>query len=464
MILKGEQIIVAAEPDEIAARRQALGDRLAAFRQAAGLTQGQLAKAAFCDRTTVVHIEKGRRSADDRFWRVADETCDAGGALVAEFTALEAAKHSHEQRRHAEAVAAARARAVTSTRPAPAQWAAPLPDDGFVGHIVDMAADESSRFLAWAEDENVGELTLEQLHTQVRRISHAYLKAPTEPLFVRTRELRDRAFALLAGQQRPSHARDLYAAAGWALTVLAWMSVDLGRPDAAEDHAQAAWLCAERAEHNGLRAWVRATQHTAAFWQDNFSQAADYAADGLQYATGSAASFLTSAYALDLARCGQDEAAWEALRQAWMVADSVEQTDDELAGPFTCSFDRASGLWSDTQLTLGAAEAALEHADRAVAAFDAIPPGQRNWGSERMVRLQKVRAHLALGQLDGAELALTPVLETAPEHRVRPLLVRMNDVYTAATTTRHASEPIAARIRSDVLAFQQAVTIRELGP
>jgi transcriptional regulator with XRE-family HTH domain len=275
---------VARDSEEIIARRRALGERLADFRRAAGLTQGQLAKSAFCDRTTVAHIEKGRRPADERFWRIVDDVCDTGGALLAEFMELDTAKHALEQRRHAEAIAAARARAVT-TRPAPAQWAPWQPDSGFDGHSVNMAADESSRFLAWAEDENVGELSLEQLHTQIRRISHAYLKAPMAPLFVRTRELRDRAFTLLAGQHRPSHARDLYAAAGWSLTVLAWMSVDLGRPDAAEDHARAAWLCADRAEHDGLRAWVRATQHTAARWQADYTQAAEYAVDGLQYAT-----------------------------------------------------------------------------------------------------------------------------------------------------------------------------------
>jgi transcriptional regulator with XRE-family HTH domain len=463
--LKGHgEAPVPRELDEIAARRHALGERLAAFRQAAGLTQSQLARHTYCDRTTIAHIEKGRRPADERFWRAVDNTCHAEGALLAESQELQTAMRAAQQRRHAEAIAAARARAVTGARSGPALWVARPPDDGFVSHIVDMAADESSRFITWAEDENVGELTLEQLHAQVRRISDAYLKAPTEPLFVRTKELRDRAFTLLAGQQRPSHARDLYAAAGWSLTMLAWMSVDLGRPDAAEDHARAAWLCAERAEHDGLRAWVRATQHTAAFWQDDFNKAAEYAADGLQYVTGSAALFLTSANALDLARSGQDEQAWEALRQAWARAEAVEPTDDELVGPFTCSFDRASGLWSDTQLTLGAAEAALEHAERAVSVFDALPPARRNWGSERMVRLQKVRAHLALGQLDGAELALAPVLDTAPEHRVRPLLVRMNDVYTAARTARYANEPIAARIRSDVLAFQQAATTRKLVP
>jgi transcriptional regulator with XRE-family HTH domain len=455
------------EPDEITTRRHALGERLAVFRQAAGLTQDQLARQAYCDRTTLAHIEKGRRPANERFWRAVDDTCHAEGALLAEFQDLETAKHAAEQRRHAHAIAAARARAVAGARPAAARWAARPADDGFcgfVGHSVDMAADESREFVAWAEDENVGELTLEQLHAQIRRISHAYLKAPTGPLFLRTRDLRDRAFTLLAGQQRPSHARELYAAAGWSLTVLAWMSVDLGRPDAAKDHARAAWLCAQRAEHDSLRAWVRATQHTTAFWQDDFGRAAQYAADGSQYATGSVALFLASAYALDLARNGQQERASKALRQAWQVAETAETQGDELGGPFSCSLDRAGGLWSDTQLTLSVADAALEHADRAVAAFESIPPTQRNWGSERMVRLQQVRAHLALGQLDGAELALAPVLDTAPEHRVRPLLVRMNDVYTAAAATRHASDPIVTRIQSEVRAFQQAAATQELAP
>jgi transcriptional regulator with XRE-family HTH domain len=462
-ILKGcDRPPVPREPDEITARRQALGERLAAFRQAAGLTQGQLARRAFCDRTTIAHIEKGRRLPDERFWRAVDDTCQAEGALLAEFAELETAKHAVAARRHADAVAAARVRAVTGARAAPVQWAARPADDSFVGHIVDMAADESSQFLTWAEDENVGELTLEQLHTQIRRISHAYLKAPTGPLFLRTRELRDRAFNLLAGQQRPSHARELYSAAGWSLTVLAWMSVDLGRPDAADDHAAAAWLCAERADHDGLRAWVRATQRFGAFWQNNYGKAAEYAADGLRYATGTAALYLASAYAVDLARIGQHEQAWDALRQAWTVAETADPTQDELAGPFTCPLDRASGtFWSDTQLTLGAAEPALDHADRAIATFETTPAARRDLAVERVVRLQKVRAHLALNQLDGAEDALAPVLDTAPEHRVRPLLMRMDEVYAAS---RHPSDPITTRIRSEVRAFQQAATSQDLAP
>jgi len=52
------------EPRAIAEQRQALGARLAAFRAAAGLTQGELSKLVYRDRTTVNHIEKARARGD----------------------------------------------------------------------------------------------------------------------------------------------------------------------------------------------------------------------------------------------------------------------------------------------------------------------------------------------------------------------------------------------------------------
>lgn len=160
------------------------------------------------------------------------------------------------------------------------------------------AADESGVFLAWAEASNIGDLTVEQMHSDLRRTAHDYLRVPTLPLFARTRAIRDHAFALLKGRQRPGQTRDLYAAAGWALTLLAWMSTDLGRPDAADKHARVAWLCADNADSNGLRSWVRATQHTTAFWEGRFLDGARFAGDGLRFATaGSAGMFLASAYA-----------------------------------------------------------------------------------------------------------------------------------------------------------------------
>ena len=353
------------------------------------------------------------------------------------------------------------ARTVT-TAELPSRTVATVADPDQAEVVLMGAADESAQFISLAEASNVGELTVEQMHVDVRRIARNYLKVPTLPLFARTRALRDRAFTLLSGRQRPPQTRELYAAAGWALTVLAWMSVDLGRPDTAEVHARTAWACADNADHDGLRAWVRATQHTAAFWQNDWQRADDYAADGLRYATGTASAFLASAHALDLARGGRGDRARDVLVHAQRAAETSDTTADELAGPFTCSAERAEGLWSDTQLCLGMPEVTLVHADRAVATFDATPGEARNVGSERMVRLQQVKAHLALGQLDGAAQALAPVLTTAPEHRVRPLLHRMTEVWTDLAAPPFTAERLAAGMREGIVEFGRHPVVAEL--
>lgn len=99
------------EPEELATRRALLGRQLAAFRAAAGLTQGQLAKAAHCDRNNVTHIEAGRTRGDEQFRRIADQRCGAGGVLLAAYREVEAAKQSHNLREREADLAEARARA-----------------------------------------------------------------------------------------------------------------------------------------------------------------------------------------------------------------------------------------------------------------------------------------------------------------------------------------------------------------
>ena len=85
------------DPADIAELRRALGERLTTFRKAADVTQGQLAAAAYLDRTTVSHIEKGRARADEGFWQTADRLTEADGQLLTAYRQLEAAKRSTRQ-------------------------------------------------------------------------------------------------------------------------------------------------------------------------------------------------------------------------------------------------------------------------------------------------------------------------------------------------------------------------------
>jgi hypothetical protein len=113
-------------------------------------------------------------------------------------------------------------------------------------------------------------------------------------------------------------------------------------------------------------------------------------------------------------------------------------------------------------LALGQPVNALTEADRAVAAFEWAPTEQRNPGSERMARIQQVRAHLTLGQFDGAVEALSPVLDTAAEHRVRPLLQRLAEVRTQAMACGPQNEPTLRELREAITDFRRQAVVAEL--
>ena len=125
---------------------------------------------------------------------------------------------------------------------------------------ISMAADEAARFAQFAEQTNVGPHTLEQFAADIRRIVTVYPNRTVYPLFVEVRALRNRAFEKIEGRQFPDQSRDLYLATGLLCGILANASFDLGRLDAAETQARTAFLCAELAGSNWLRAWVRGTQ------------------------------------------------------------------------------------------------------------------------------------------------------------------------------------------------------------
>lgn len=212
---------MAREPETIAQQRRALGEQLAAFRQAADLTQRQLAKAAFCDRTTVTHIEKGRARADERFWQACDDAVGADGVLLAAFHDLVAAKHAHDQQEQQTRLAQARARAKslsTNGHAAPAP-ASPMIDT--VG-LVDPPTPSVRLDSGYVETlrSRIGELVDLDIQFGGDQSSGVALQ-----LF------RSVHRKLGASQCDPSIERDLYAAAGELGEVTGWLLYDAGKHD-----------------------------------------------------------------------------------------------------------------------------------------------------------------------------------------------------------------------------------------
>ena len=320
------------------------------------------------------------------------------------------------------------------------------------------SAKESSDLLAWVDMTNVGDLTIEQIEEDLRRITASYLRVSTGPILDRILALRARVVELLRnGRQKPMQSRKLYSVAGWCSTLLGWISIDLSNFDVAQDHLRVAWAFGDNADEDDLKAWIRGTQHTFAFWQDDFEQASRYAQDGLRYATsttGSAELFLTGALALDLARSGRTVAALDVLGNAQQIAETSCDVTDRLAGPFTCNIGRSEGFWSDTHLAAKDWQKALAYADTAIQRFENSSAEQRNLGSERMVRCQQVKAHLLAGEFDGAVSTLQPILATAPEHRVRPLMHRVAEIAQLTTPHDYSEPKQIAEMRDAIVTFQ----------
>ncbi|MEG8183450.1 helix-turn-helix domain-containing protein [Nocardia terpenica] len=319
-------------------------------------------------------------------------------------------------------------------------------------------ADESAALLPWAETTNVGPLTIKDLRSNLQLVTREYLKSPTLPLFRRVVEARNRAVELLQGRQRPQQSIELYGIAGWSMTILGWMTTDLGRPDIADRHLRAAWALADNADDNELRGWICAARNTAAAWRGDYQDAADAAIEGLQLAgAGTAVLILSSAAAIDLARLGRIADSNSALQQARDVAAQFvdEPQRDTFAGPFSCSLERAEGYWAETALVNGDATRSVEFATAAIELFEDAGPVLRNLGSERMVRCQLIKAHIVLGDLDIALTQLGEVANATPvEHRVGPLVQRVDEIAQLARSTA-GSAPGAVQIGESAADFRR---------
>ncbi len=211
---------MAREPETIAEKRRALGAQLAAFRQAVALTQGQLAKAAFCDRTTVAHIEKGRARADERFWQASDKTVGAQGALLAAFHDLVATKQAHEQQEQEARLADARARA---------EW---LTTNGSSTAPVSPVADDMALIDGHAPSLRLDSAYVETLHNRIRELIDLDIQfGGDQSSGVALQLFRSVHRKLGASQCDPAIERDLYAAAGELGEVAGWLLYDAGKHD-----------------------------------------------------------------------------------------------------------------------------------------------------------------------------------------------------------------------------------------
>lgn len=224
--------------------------------------------------------------------------------------------------------------------------------DGIAFQEFLMAAEESARFTRRAGATVSAEL-LEQIRSEVRALALAYVRRPPYAVFAPISALRREVFSILDAHVPAQHLSDLYLYAGQLTALLAHASADLGQPVTAEAHARTAWLCAELAGHDPLRAYVRWVEANIAYWAGQYRQAAQLAADGRRHATsGSTLLRLASQEARGWAACGDQRAVERALSAARDERDRLPGQISEV-GAFHFGSGKAAYYASEAWLAVG---------------------------------------------------------------------------------------------------------------
>jgi len=351
------------------------GDTLRKLRVAKGLSLRQLAGQTFADHSWIANVEAGRRWPKDRGWiERADIELGAGGVLVSAWDA--------DQRRVAETAR--------------------------ISRLLDQARKESQSLLTAPDGAD-----LDTIQASILGLSKDARFEPYEQTLQHACDLRAELARRLRQQafRRPEEIRELFIALGRVCGVLSYITLDLGQGDTARVHAEAAFTLADRAEHDGLRAWSKGTEALALRFAKNFEGARDVALEGLQYAgasTGTARPRLLCSLAASTSNLGDSASAIELLDSAERARDASQP--DEIPGLF--SFSRAKQtyyhgftlMWGEKPKTL---KQSVRASEDAIEAWQQ----QRSPGDEMLSQIYLATANARLGELDASMAAIAPVLE-----------------------------------------------------
>ncbi|MEZ0077360.1 hypothetical protein [Planotetraspora sp. GP83] len=289
---------------------------------------------------------------------------------------------------------------------------------------ISAAAMEASDHAERVETSEIGDSTLERLRTQVIWVARRYVWEAPLPLFVEMRALQEQTRRALERRIHPIQAGELYFLTGALCGLMANASMDMGRRVPADTLARAAWTYGRIAGHQSLMGWARGMQASVALWDRRYEDAAGYARDGLAHlARGQGGARLHMLRARATAMLGRTAEAERELTMALEAreADSGDELHDGFAGEFAFRPAKHAYYAAVTRLHLGQPAPAIQEARTALDLYATGDPQHRSYGCEAMAGAHLAVAHLMEDDPDGAEEALTPLLDLPPERRIDSL-------------------------------------------
>jgi hypothetical protein len=328
--------------------------------------------------------------------------------------------------------------------------------------VLALAADRAQRFALNLP--GMADLTMEQVVEGVRDLALAYPTRPLPDVLGHLVSVQETIFGLLERPQRPSHGRQLYFLGGVVGGMLAKASHDLADPSAALTQSRTAYLCAEQADHHGLRGWISGLQSLISYWAGRPHESIRYAQRGIEFAERSnntSMVWLPVSEARAWARLGDVNQARDAIQRAENAWDSVRPDElDELGGLATFSRSRQLYYAADALAWLPTEAAAAE--DYSLQAVNAYAdPTHPDWafGDQAGSHCDLAIARIIRGELDGAAEALAPVLELDVEQRIGGIIKSVQHVHTTLVRSPLAED---SRQLQEEIEFFSRTPVRSL--
>jgi hypothetical protein len=297
---------------------------------------------------------------------------------------------------------------------------------------------------------------IERLTDEVRHLTLIFQRTSVPAILGRLLSAQDAVLSSLELRQKPSNAQQLYFLAAVIAGMLAHAGNDLGKPQVALAHARTAFMWAEYADHNGLRAWIRGTQSYICYWANQPREAIRYAQAGAEFATaarGTAVSWLFASEARAWATLGNTEQAKALIERAAHAHDRAQPGDlDDFGGP--CTFARPKRLYYAARALATLPDEPLAAETYAVQAVEAYQdPSQPNWdyNCQADSHVSLVLARISRGELDGVSEPLRPVFELPPEQRVHDIISTINIAHQALN--KFASNAQARNLQEEIEFF-----------
>ncbi len=348
--------------------------------------------------------------------------------------------------------------------PVSAGLVVPRPIATTTEEMLTLAAQRARKFALLAGQSELADETLEQIYDDVRQLVSAYPQRPLASILADLVTAQDTVFTLLEARRRPAHARQLYLLGGVLGGMLAKASHDMADPQAALTQSRTAYLCADQADHDGLRAWIRGLQALITYWDGRLNESVRYAQQGMQFAERSSSTmavWLPVSEARAWAALGNVAAARRAIDHSEAAWENVRGDElDELGG--ICRFNRPRQLYytADALAWLPAeAGQAQDYAAQAVVAYEDTSSPEWAFGDAAGSRCDLAVARITLGEVEGARDAIAPVLELPAEQRIRGIVSSVQHVHTAL---RRPELPPAGRDLQEEIEVFTKIPLRPL--